>query len=112
MIDDEEFEKLYEVILQAFRQTENWARRKLVGQDLTEAVFFLDRIGRHMKDPVEGSFQIDVAAFLPACNPVEVATLQELARCFEGLEASAVLIVPFYPDAVGISSKYMRTTPD
>ena len=112
MIDDEEFEKLYEMILQAFRQTESWARRKFVGQDLTEAVFFLDRIGRHMKDPVEGSFQIVVAAFSPACNPVDVATLQELARCFEGLEASAVLIVPFYPDAVGTSSKYMRTTPD
>jgi hypothetical protein len=111
MIDYEEFEKLYEVTLQAFWQTANWVRWKLKGQDLTEAIFLLERIRRHMKDPVEGCFRIDVSAFLPACNRVEVGTLQELARCFERVQAPAVLIVPFDPVALGISSKYMRTSP-
>jgi len=111
MIDDEEFEKLYEAILQAFRQTESWARRKLKGQDLTESVIFLDRILGHMKDPVDGSFKIDISAFLPACNRVEVGTLRELARSFERVQAPAVLIVPFDPVALGMSSGYMRTTP-
>jgi hypothetical protein len=111
MIDDED-ERGWQRVLDAFGEAQGWACTKCPERDRDEAHIFLQQIFRHLKDAVEGRYIIDVWEYRPACNAVEVGMLRELARCFEKVKAPAILVVPFDPDALGMSSKYMRTTPD